>query len=178
VTEPPAPSGYPGGGPPPSAAGPPPTPPGYGPYPYGPAPPAKRGIPGWAIALIVVGAVAVFVFILGMMAAIAIPMFLNQRDKAKDSSVKEGVHSIQVAIQSYAVDHNDSYPPESEVARDGEVGTLMQRESIAWPTNPFTNEPMQASPNEGDYTYDVTADGTSFTLTGHLGDGAEFSVGW
>ena len=47
------------------------------------------------------------IIIIGILAAIAIPMFLNQRDKAKDAGVKEGVHSIQVGVQSYAVDNND-----------------------------------------------------------------------
>ena len=35
----------------------------------------------------------IVIIIIGILAAIAIPMFLNQRDKAKDSAVKEGVHS-------------------------------------------------------------------------------------
>ena len=33
------------------------------------------------------------IIIIGILAAIAIPMFLNQRDKAKDAGVKEGVHT-------------------------------------------------------------------------------------
>ena len=52
----------------------------------------------------------IVIVIIGILAAIAIPMFLNQRAKAKDASVKEGVHSIQVGIQSCAVDNNDIYP--------------------------------------------------------------------
>ena len=52
----------------------------------------------------------IVIIIIGILAAIAIPMFLNQRDKAKDAGVKEGVHSIQVGVQSYAVDNNDVYP--------------------------------------------------------------------
>ena len=35
----------------------------------------------------------IVIIIIGILAAIAIPMFLNQRDKAKDAGVKEGVHS-------------------------------------------------------------------------------------
>ena len=42
----------------------------------------------------------IVIIIIGILAAIAIPMFLNQRDKAKDAGVKEGVHAIQIGVQS------------------------------------------------------------------------------
>ena len=57
----------------------------------------------------------IVIIIIGILAAIAIPMFLNQRDKAKDSAVKEGIHSIQVGVQSYAVDYTDTYPATGSV---------------------------------------------------------------
>ncbi len=46
----------------------------------------------------------IVIIIIGILAAIAIPMFLNQRDKAKDAGVKEGVHTIQIGVQTYAID--------------------------------------------------------------------------
>ena len=42
------------------------------------------------------------IIIIGILAAIAIPMFLNQRDKAKDATVKGGVHNIELGVASYA----------------------------------------------------------------------------
>ena len=52
----------------------------------------------------------IVIIIIGILAAIAIPMFLGQRDKAKEAAVKGGVHNIELGIASYAVDHGDTYP--------------------------------------------------------------------
>ena len=69
----------------------------------------------------------IVIIIIGILAAIAIPMFLGQRDKAKESAVKEGVHSIQIGVQSYAVDYNDTYPAAAaEPAADARSGLRRQ----------------------------------------------------
>src|SRR6201990_2317452 len=46
---------------------------------------------------------------LGILAAIALPAFFNQKDKAGDSKAKENAHSAQVAMETYATEHNGSY---------------------------------------------------------------------
>jgi len=51
----------------------------------------------------------VVMLILGLLAAIAIPSFFNQRDKAKDAKAKEAVRTAQTAIETYATDHNGTY---------------------------------------------------------------------
>ena len=51
----------------------------------------------------------VVMLIIGLLAAIAIPAFFNQRDKAKDSSAKEAVRTAQTAIETYSTDNNGSY---------------------------------------------------------------------
>ncbi len=51
----------------------------------------------------------VVMLIIGLLAAIAIPAFFNQRDKAKESDAKENAHTAQVAIETYATDNNGSY---------------------------------------------------------------------
>ncbi len=51
----------------------------------------------------------VVMLILGILAAIALPAFFNQKEKAGDSKAKENAHSAQVAIETFATDHNGSY---------------------------------------------------------------------
>ena len=51
----------------------------------------------------------VVMLILGILAAIALPAFFNQREKAGDAKAKETVHTTQVAIETYATEHNGAY---------------------------------------------------------------------
>ena len=51
----------------------------------------------------------VVMLIIGLLAAIAIPAFFNQRDKAKDSSAKESVRTAQTAMETYSTDHDGTY---------------------------------------------------------------------
>lgn len=103
----------------------------------------------------------IVIIIIGILAAIAIPMFLGQRDKAKESAVKEGVHSIQVGVQSYAVDYQDTYPATVSSAA---MATYVDN----WPKNPWTNTAMVDSDtfSQGNYNYTQLNSGTSFSLVG------------
>jgi type IV pilus assembly protein PilA len=51
----------------------------------------------------------VVMLILALLAAIAIPSFFNQRDKARDADAKESVRTAQTAIETYAIDNNGEY---------------------------------------------------------------------
>src|ERR1700742_1842942 len=51
----------------------------------------------------------VVMLILGILAAIALPAFFNQRDKAGDSKAKENAHSAQVAVETFATEKGGSY---------------------------------------------------------------------
>ena len=51
----------------------------------------------------------VVMLIIGLLAAIAIPAFFNQRNKANDASAKESVRTAQTAMETYSTDHSGSY---------------------------------------------------------------------
>jgi type IV pilus assembly protein PilA len=51
----------------------------------------------------------VVILIIGILAAIAIPSFLNQKSKATDSQAKELVRTAQTTAETVATDNNGSY---------------------------------------------------------------------
>jgi type IV pilus assembly protein PilA len=89
----------------------------------------------------------VVILIIGILAAIAIPSFLNQTSKAKDASAKELARSSQTAAETYATDHSGSYTGMNTTA-------LNQIE----PTIPLTS-----ASNTRAYLSNVTVTGTGGT---------------
>ncbi|OPX22966.1 MAG: hypothetical protein B1H03_03005 [Planctomycetales bacterium 4484_113] len=54
----------------------------------------------------------VVIVIIGILVAIALPNFIKVREKAKEAEVKQNLHSIQLAVERYAVDNAyGNYPP-------------------------------------------------------------------
>jgi type IV pilus assembly protein PilA len=51
----------------------------------------------------------VVVLIIGILAAIAIPTFLNQRGKAYDANAKSQVRTAQTAAETYGTDNNGDF---------------------------------------------------------------------
>lgn len=62
----------------------------------------------------------VVMLILGLLAAIAIPSFFNQRDKAKDADAKAATRTAQTAMETFAVDNGGEYT----TATDGALKTI------------------------------------------------------
>ena len=113
----------------------------------------------------------IVIVIIGLLAAIVIPMFLNQRVKAKDAAVKEGVHSIQIGIQSWAVDNNDVYPNtcgKATATTNGDF-TPVGAQVDGWPNDPFVAGAVAMQDNglKGNYDYVfIAGPPTDFTLKG------------
>jgi len=51
----------------------------------------------------------VVVIIIGILAAIAIPVFLNQRNSAWEAAAKSDIRNAQLAVETYATTHNGVY---------------------------------------------------------------------
>ncbi|HWF34174.1 MAG TPA: prepilin-type N-terminal cleavage/methylation domain-containing protein [Solirubrobacteraceae bacterium] len=64
----------------------------------------------------------VVILIIGILAAIAIPAFLNQRNKAYDAAAKSNIKTAQTAEETAATDNNGTYASDTLTATD--TGTL------------------------------------------------------
>ena len=108
----------------------------------------------------------IVVIIIAILTAIGLPVFLNQRDKAKDASVREAVHSIQIGVQSYAVDHADAYPT------SGDLSVLEGTYVDSWPKNAFVGGAMGYSATAAPGSYSYVSTGDTYVLTGWLSNGS------
>jgi type IV pilus assembly protein PilA len=68
----------------------------------------------------------VVMLILGILAAIAIPSFFNQRDKATDADAKSAARTAQTAMETYSTDNGGVV----DASAGGEVATEAKLEAI------------------------------------------------
>jgi type IV pilus assembly protein PilA len=105
----------------------------------------------------------VVMLILGLLAAIAIPAFFNQRDKAKDADAKSGARTAQTAIETYSTDNNGTY-----VGATTANLTTIENTLANYDGNP-TSEPTLAVGGLGTNTYAITVTqpdtSNTFTIT-------------
>ena len=82
----------------------------------------------------------VVIVIIGILAAIAIPVFLNQRKKGVDASLKSDLKNAASQVESYAVD-NPTSPVIGDTATAGTAGTGALAELRVSPGNTITLVP-------------------------------------
>jgi type IV pilus assembly protein PilA len=98
----------------------------------------------------------VVMLILGILAAIAIPAFFNQREKATDAQAKSAARTAETAMETYATETGGSY----------EGATVSILHNIE-PT-------LQETGNN--HIEEPTATKTTFTVTSVAGTGNKFSI--
>ena len=101
----------------------------------------------------------VVILIIGILAAIAIPSFLNQKSKASDAAAKELAHSMQVATETYATDNSGNYTGLSLLILNQYEATI-----------------QTASGNGNAYASAVSGSATGYTVTAASTDGNTFSI--
>jgi type IV pilus assembly protein PilA len=89
----------------------------------------------------------VVIIIIGILAAIAIPAFLNQRQAAWDSTTKSDLANIEIAAASYSVNNNGTYT------------------SMTTPILTATPYSFQASSGTSTPVITVSTDGQSYTVS-------------
>lgn len=76
----------------------------------------------------------VVIIIIGILAAIAIPVFLNQRDKGYDAAVRSDLHNVGLAEEAYLTDNG-----------------VYVAGNVNWSMNPLSTEQARISPPQ-DYS--------------------------
>ena len=103
----------------------------------------------------------VVMLILGLLAAIAIPSFFNQRDKAKDASAKEAVRTAETAMETYATDHDGAYTGATAGALQTIESTL-NNATLSIPTVAADHYTVRVTSSTGN-TFDISRAATGIT---------------
>ena len=102
----------------------------------------------------------VVMLILGILAAIALPAFFNQKSKATDSKAKENAHSAQVAMETCGTESSSQTTPYA--------GCTVDKLNAIEPTLPeesATGESLEVTPAGKGYTVKLTSDtGDTFSI--------------
>ncbi len=106
----------------------------------------------------------VVMLILGILAAIALPAFFNQRDKAGDAKAKEYAHSAQVAIETYATDNEGEYTGATDVLLEGIEPSLASVEGTIISGTPGDDTYTITITSSTDNTFSVENDGGTLSF--------------
>ncbi len=119
----------------------------------------------------------VVMLILGVLAAIALPAFLSQREKASDAKAKEYAHSAEVAIETYSTEHGGSYAGATP-AELAKIETTLNSASITVPTATASEyEIVSQSSNGRKFSIKRVGGALSFPCT-PVGGGCPATLSW
>ena len=106
----------------------------------------------------------VVILLIGILAAIALPAFLNQKAKASDATAKELAHTAQVAAETIATDNSGNYASVTQAV-------LNQYESTIQTSSASGSAYVSAATGSaGGYTVTATApSGETFSITRNAG---------
>jgi type IV pilus assembly protein PilA len=100
----------------------------------------------------------VVILIIGILAAIALPAFLNQREKGQDAEAKSAVRTAQTAMETYFTD-NQSYTGATDVILEGIEPALVNARTLTVTPNAAGDGfavAVDSRASGGDRTFTVT----------------------
>ena len=107
----------------------------------------------------------VVILIIGILAAIAIPSFINQRSKGHDAAAKEASVTAAKAVETCATDNNGSYASCSKASIEAIEPTLNDVDSRLTVTSTATDYSIVVTSDRDagavEFTYSRNADGTT-----------------
>ena len=128
----------------------------------------------------------IVVVIIGILAAIAIPNFINMQSRAKEASVRSNAHTTQLAAEDFSVQNQGVYPLNTADALPTTGLTMVDLlPGGALLVNPFSriadspnNGPAAGAGNVGYLMFDANADGVpdGYTIDGIGEDGATIVI--
>jgi type IV pilus assembly protein PilA len=117
----------------------------------------------------------VVILIIGILAAIAIPSFLNQRGKANDAAAKTAVRTAQTAMETFATDNNGDYTGATPGALQAIEQTLTDSPAATLAVTDADTDgySVEVTSTSGARKYKITRDGGSIDRTCTVPAGAD-----
>jgi type IV pilus assembly protein PilA len=106
--------------------------------------------------------VLVVILIIGVLAAIALPAFLNQKTKAYDAAAKELVHSAAITAETIATDNNGEYTKVTKAELNKYEPTI---QTAAGGGNAYISSTGTPSSNSYRMTATAASTGDEFTIS-------------
>jgi type IV pilus assembly protein PilA len=104
--------------------------------------------------------ILVAMIIIGILAAIALPAFFNQKNKASDAGAKEMAHTSRVAMEALASDNDGSYATAAPIALNAIDKSIST--AAGSPPRPYLSD---ASGTRDSWTLTITAPtGNTFSI--------------